>query len=603
MRFLTGDDTGILKWVRVEAQKVERVGGPRRRGDAVERLCWAGPESERETRIAIGYASGTVEVREAASGTVLGSYSSSPSIRCLQHSGSNLVAVSKDGTACILADWCAEKFTSSPAQGVKAGEDGEGAEGEPKEPKEPKEEQGVRLFHLPGPVSSAQLEPAVGSQRIAFGGGENDIKVFDFSKGEKGEVTWKAKNMPENFLCLRIPLKITTIQWATGCAPERSLLLVGTSDGKVRLYDASLQRRPLFECLIGHKSGQGSGGFTGCGDDTSRPVNCSVVHKTHNGDWSIFIGNTMGVLREYELKNCPDCKAAPVVPGRKKHLDWAAKKLPLRRGYRGIMGAIRSVDVHDDGSVLAAVGLGRFAYVFATKKRKMVCKVYLKQKLCSILLSAEPYNAAKGADPADDEDDDGEVTGEEKDGDAAGEGAGEGDIAPEDKDEVQEGFSDDDNDGEEGGEADDAEGDKEELDEVAAAEAAAVNAKRRTKTKLKRKLAAAPKGEAKAGPRKKAKKASDEGDIAPEDKDEVQEGFSDDDNDGEEGGEADDAEGDKEELDEVAAAEAAAVNAKRRTKTKLKRKLAAAPKGEAKAGPRKKAKKASDEGDIAPEDK
>ena len=36
------------------------------------------------------------------------------------------------------------------------------------------------------------------------------------------------------------------------------------------------------------------------------------------------------------------------------------------QGYRGIMGAIRDIDVHCSGKALAAVGLGRFAYVFPT---------------------------------------------------------------------------------------------------------------------------------------------------------------------------------------------------------------------------------------------
>jgi len=52
MRFLAGDDTGILKWIHVEQQKIARLGA-RRQGDAAERLCWAGPPEEREARVAL----------------------------------------------------------------------------------------------------------------------------------------------------------------------------------------------------------------------------------------------------------------------------------------------------------------------------------------------------------------------------------------------------------------------------------------------------------------------------------------------------------------------------------------------------------------------
>ena len=38
MKFLTGDDTGLLKLVRVEGKKIERL-GERRKGDAIHRIC------------------------------------------------------------------------------------------------------------------------------------------------------------------------------------------------------------------------------------------------------------------------------------------------------------------------------------------------------------------------------------------------------------------------------------------------------------------------------------------------------------------------------------------------------------------------------------
>lgn len=514
MRFLTGDDTGILKWVRVEAQKVEKFGGPRRRGDAVERLCWAGPAGEelRETRVAVGYASGAVEAREVASGAVLGSFNLGANIRCLSPIDNDLLAVSKDGAGSIVANWCAEDFPSAGSEGGDGSRSKESREGAAEDAEEAAQEGAghgnteeqedgpdMRRFKLLAPVTAACLDP-LGSKRLAFGGGENDVKIFDVARGE---VTWKAKNMPENYLCLRIPIKLSSLQWATEMAPSRSLLLVGTTDGKVRLYDVNAQRRPLFELQIGHKSGQGTGGYTGTGDDLARPVNCSMVAKTHDGSWSIFMGNTMGVLREYDLRKLSSCQACPIKPGRKSHLDWAAKQLPLRRGYRGIMGAVRDIDVHSSGSVLAAVGLGRFAFVFETKRKKMISKVYLKQKLCSVLLSSEAYSNTKGA--GSDDEDDGDITGEEREDRRSAEDQGEGPEVV--ADDVQEGFSSDEGEGGEGGDEDGTgdgaeEGEGEDEEDTAAAEAAAALAKRRQPKRKK----GTPK--AKAAGRKKARKAS-----------------------------------------------------------------------------------------------
>jgi hypothetical protein len=154
----------------------------------------------------------------------------------------------------------------------------------------------------------------------------------------------------------------------------------------------------------------------------------------------LFVADTVGTLREYDLRHLPTCKAAEIPPGGKKHLALAAKQMPFRRGYRGVMGSIRAVDVHTSGEAVVAVGLGRFAYVFETKKRSrasLLSKVYLKQKLNTVLFSTEDRAGSK---------DDGDQSGNESDATGDLDGA-----LPDDDDEVQEGFSSD----EEGNDGDD----------------------------------------------------------------------------------------------------------------------------------------------------
>jgi len=249
-------------------------------------------------------------------------------------------------------------------------------------------------------------------------------------------VTWRARNVKENSLCLRVPVRISQLQWATRLAPSRSLVLCATTDAKVRLYDVGAQRRPLFEMKIGYKTGQGSGGHTGTTDDVARPILCSAVAQVRQSEWSLFVGNTTGTLREFDLRRLPECQTAQTPPGRKAHLGWAARQMPFRRGYKGVMGSIRALDVHQSGEALVAVGLGRFAYVFETRKRQMISKVFLKQKLCSVLLSSEERKGAKAAGGSDDEAEEGE---EEEEG-AQNQ---DGEEPKAENDEVEEGFSDD----------------------------------------------------------------------------------------------------------------------------------------------------------------
>ena len=228
----------------------------------------------------------------------------------MQACSSGVLAISSDGTASIVPEW------GKPEAFSIAGFAG-GAEAE------------VQQFPLQGPIASASVDP-VRPSRFAFGGLENDVKIFDL---EHKEVTWTARNVREDSLCLRVPVKVSTLGWATTMYPARSLITCGTSDGKIRVYDANTQRRPLFELRVGYKVGAGAGGWTGVEDDAKRPLLCSRVAHVRGDGWGLFVGDTLGVLREYDLRNLPKSPAASIPPGRKAHLNLAIKQLPFKRGY------------------------------------------------------------------------------------------------------------------------------------------------------------------------------------------------------------------------------------------------------------------------------
>eukprot|EP00415_Alexandrium_ostenfeldii_P000160 UN0160 len=163
----------------------------------------------------------------------------------------------------------------------------------------------------------------------------------------------------------------------------------------------------------------------------------------------------MGMLREYDLRKLEAVQTAQVCPGRKSHWKCAVKQMSFRRVYTGIMGSVRSVDVHPSGEVLAAVGLGRFAYIFDIRKKQMTEKVFLKQKLCSVLFSSEERKVSKADDDEDKEGEDGKEPEKAEDDDVP-------------DDEVQQGFTSDEGDEGNGAKAEDDDEDSEDGAEAGA---------------------------------------------------------------------------------------------------------------------------------------
>mmetsp|Transcript_6615 Transcript_6615/g.16206 ORF Transcript_6615/g.16206 Transcript_6615/m.16206 type:complete len:494 (+) Transcript_6615:82-1563(+) len=415
MKFLTGDDIGYIKRIHVESKKVEKF-GVQRKGDPVERLCWAGGPEDREARVGVSYESGTLELRSGANGDVLCTAVAAPKVRCLQPVGTSLLALSSNGCGGIVREWCAESGPTTVGDQTAADISGQAQP-------EDVDLSGAATFTVAAPVNGAHVDP-LRPDRLAFGGDESDVKIFDLSRGE---VSWKAKNLAETTLCLAVPKRVNTVSWATRLAPSRDLLFVGTKDGKIRAYDAKQQRRPLFELVIGFEVGVGTAAYTGTNDDVARPCLCTSISQVRSDGWGLFVGNNMGILREYDLRQMPSCPRSPFTTGKKAHKRWANQQMPFKRGYKGIMGAVRAIDVHCSGDAMVAVSVGRFAYLYDVRKRRDLGteKVYLKQKLCSVLFSSEAKQQVK--DDADDNEE------KEEEDNVSGDGA----------DKVQEGFSSD----------------------------------------------------------------------------------------------------------------------------------------------------------------
>jgi len=83
---------------------------------------------------------------------------------------------------------------------------------------------------------------------IATGGKENDLKVWDIKDlSEKKQPIFKAKNLPDNWVLLREPVWVMSIDFV---AADR--VVVGTAHNQIRVYDLSgAMRRPVVNLLFG----------------------------------------------------------------------------------------------------------------------------------------------------------------------------------------------------------------------------------------------------------------------------------------------------------------------------------------------------------------
>ncbi|TPX31233.1 hypothetical protein SmJEL517_g05360 [Synchytrium microbalum] len=88
---------------------------------------------------------------------------------------------------------------------------------------------------------------------FATGGDERDLCIWDLNNMQKEGATiepiFKAKNVPHDFLDLRVPIWITDLQYLTP-----SQLVTCTGYHQVRLYDMKAGKKPVMSCEVGDTS-------------------------------------------------------------------------------------------------------------------------------------------------------------------------------------------------------------------------------------------------------------------------------------------------------------------------------------------------------------
>lgn len=219
-------------------------------------------------------------------------------------------------------------------------------------------------YNVSSPLSAAY---SFGSHFVV-GGKEADAEIFDIASGES---SWKAKNVPNDKLNLRVPIWITCFDGLT--SPSDTFKFVtGTAYKHVRLYDTKAGNRPTLSYDI----------------DTQYAITSIKMSKDEK---SFYVADGGGNLFEHDIST-----------GRRLHT------------LKGCTGALRDVILTKDGNSLISVGLDRYLRAFDCKTGKSATKVYMKCRLNSVAELQCGFSDLTGEDNGSESNDDDEEPSEDQ---------------------------------------------------------------------------------------------------------------------------------------------------------------------------------------------
>jgi WD40 repeat protein len=209
MKILTGDETGLIKFVDTIKKKSVSY-GTQSREFGILKFCWIIVDQV----FGLLRKNGIVEIWNVKKGNIVKDRSFDLNlVDCIGITPMNdhtLLCYSTNGTVTILN--LRETESDEPAQ------------------------QTVR-----GPV--AALEACSNLNRYACGGPGNDLQLWD---SQEGKVLWSAKNVPNDSVRLAVPIYISSISFLrNGSDIDGNMIVTGTAHHHVRLYDIRTKRQPV----------------------------------------------------------------------------------------------------------------------------------------------------------------------------------------------------------------------------------------------------------------------------------------------------------------------------------------------------------------------
>ena len=160
------------------------------------------------------------------------------------------------------------------------------------------------------------VEAGCGREDCAvFGGRENDIQLFNINTQQ---ILWKAKNVSNDKLSLRVPIYITAVKFLGETNTNK--IITGTGYKQIRVYDVKAKRSPVVNFDIG-------------GEEAYRIT--SILPSSD--EKTVYIADSTGGLYLFDM-------------GMRRRIST----------LKGNFGSIRDLKTDPEGQYLAAVGLDRY---------------------------------------------------------------------------------------------------------------------------------------------------------------------------------------------------------------------------------------------------
>jgi len=311
-----GSEIGLLKGVDIQKNSFSNINFSESlcKDDEITAMCW---EDSSEKRIYIGQRDQTVKIYDCG----LKSFSSS---ECMKIGEGPI-----KGLSCYNG-----KIVTAVESGIVKLWD-----------KDSEENLEINTEGNLSKMVANQFKP----QHIATGGEENDLKIWDL-QNHKIPI-FKAKNVRNDFLDLRVPVWITDLKFR----PDDKIVTC-TRHHQVRLYDPKAQKRPVIDMEF-----------------ERYPLMC--VTLSHN-EHQVIVGSSRGRMALIDLR----------------------MKL-LVHVFKGFAGSIRYVQCHPTLPVVASCGLDRFFRIHDLNKHKLIKKIYLKTRLNCLLMRNSIFDVTKPEAP------------------------------------------------------------------------------------------------------------------------------------------------------------------------------------------------------------
>ncbi|KAJ2359246.1 Ribosome biogenesis protein nsa1 (NOP7-associated protein 1) [Coemansia erecta] len=186
---------------------------------------------------------------------------------------------------------------------------------------------------------------------FAVGGREHELSVWDaehvetagagFAKPRSAPL-FRARNVANDFLDLRVPVWVTDIQFTSADAASPTLA-VATGHGQIRLYDARAQQRPVHDW-----------------EASRHPIYHVLASHVRP---ELFFADNMGNVQQMDMRT--------------GHVFGA---------FKGVAGAVKSMALSEDGAKIAVAGLDRFVRVYETgSMRRPLHRAYVKQRVSCVV--------------------------------------------------------------------------------------------------------------------------------------------------------------------------------------------------------------------------